>query len=433
MIKKCIASGYFYPSDKNELTNLILSYEIEEPKYYTRAIIVPHAGYKYSGKLAASGIQHLKKDIKNIFIFSPAHFERIYGCAVCDYDEFETTLGNIKVNRELSANTAEFCGCEINNYAFENEYSIEVLLPFIKIYQPNAQIIPVLYGCENFTNLANTIENYYKDEENAIIISSDLSHFYPEKEASKIDNYTAKMIEENKTRDFDSEQACGSVGICGLSNFAMKHKFSLIRIGLTNSATATGDSSRVVGYGSWFLYEGEKNQYIKDYYSDFVIKVCKNSILSGFQLGENEIKNYDCVFQESGASFVTIELDGILRGCVGTTVTNKALIEDLRRNAHAAAFSDTRFPPLTINEYDKINIKVSLLSKPERTTINDITPFKDGVILREGNHKAVFLPEVWEQLTDKQEFLKQLLLKADLNNFPENFEIFKFQTTQINQ
>lgn len=432
MKKHSIAAGTFYPADRNELANLISDYQKDNVKYYSRAVIVPHAGYKYCGKLISSSIQHLKPNAQNIFIFAPAHYERIFGCVVCDYEAFKTPLGDVEVNKELSKEVANFCDCNINNYAFENEHAVEVLLPFIKTYLPSAKIIPVLYGCENFKNLCETIEHFYEDSTNNFIISSDLSHFYPEKEALKTDNYTAKMIEENNVRDFESDQACGAVGICGLIEFAKKHNFSLIRNWLTNSAAATGDSSRVVGYGSWFLYEGDKNQYIKNYYSEFVIDFCKKSILSGLQLGEYELNNYDCVFEEAGACFVTIELDGILRGCVGSTIAHRPLIDDLRINAHAAAFSDHRFPALTLNEYDKITIKVSLLSKPIRTTIDAITTGKDGVIIRDGNHRAVFLPDVWEQLPEKHEFLNALLQKAGLNNFTETLEIFKFETTRIN-
>ncbi len=440
MKKRASSAGTFYPADKTELENLIKNFKIEELKYLSRAVIVPHAGYLYSGRLAANGIQHLKRDAKNVFIFAPAHYERIFGCAVCDYDEFETPLGNIKVNKELTQKIAAFCDCNTADFAFEKEHSIEVQLPLIKYFLPDAQIVPVLYGCENFKNLCETIEHFWKDEDNVFIISSDLSHFYPEKEAFKIDNYTAKMIEENNLSNFEQEQACGAVGICGLIEFAKKKNFSLIRAGLTNSAAATGDSSRVVGYGSWFLYDGEKNNYIKEYYSDFVKKICKDSILSGLQLGQAQINNYDCVFEEYGASFVTLELDGILRGCIGSIIAHKPLIKDLIHNAHAAAFSDSRFPALTLNEYNRIEIAVSLLSKPERLEfeaeeelLEELTPAVDGLIIRDGNYQAVFLPDVWEQLPDKNEFLRQLKLKAGLpkDYFPESLEAFKFKTTKI--
>lgn len=442
MKKRASAAGTFYPAEKHELEQIIESFRIKEPKYYSRAVIIPHAGYIYSGKLAAKGIQQLKKDAKNVFIFAPAHYERIFGCTVCDYDAFVTPLGDIEVNKELTKEIAKFCDCNVGNFVFEKEHSIEVQLPLIKTFLPDAKIIPVLYGCENFKNLAETIEHFYENENNVFIISSDLSHFYPEKEAYKIDNYTARLIEENNLSNFEQEQACGAVGICGLVEFAKKKNFSLIRAGLTNSAAATGDSSRVVGYGSWFLYEGEKNNYIKQYYSDFVKKVCKDSILSGLQLGHADLNNYECVFEEYGASFVTLELDGILRGCIGSIIAHRPLIQDLIKNAHAAAFSDPRFPALTLNEYNKISISVSLLSKPvrlefenERELLEELTPAVDGLIIRDGNYQSVFLPDVWEQLPDRKEFLEQLKLKAGLpkDYFSESLEAFKFKTTRITQ
>lgn len=431
MKKTATGAGSFYPSDKQELERLISEFDIESPKYFSRAVIVPHAGYKYSGKLSASGIKHLDPNIKNIFIFAPAHYERVFGCVVCDYDSIETPLGEIKINQYLTQEISKLCDCNTNNFAFEQEYSVDILLPFIQTYLPNAKIIPVLYGCENFTNLADTIKQFYKNKENGFIISSDLSHFYPEKEGKKIDNYTAKMIEENSVRDFEIDQACGAVGICGLVEFAKRNNFALIRNGLTNSAAATGDSSGVVGYGSWFLYEGSKNEYIKEYYSDFVNKICKDSILTGLNLGQTDITDYDCVFDESGASFVTIELDGILRGCVGSVIAHKPLIQDLIKNAHAAAFLDSRFPPLTLNEYNKIKINVSLLSKPVRTSYENILPAIDGVIIRDGNNQAVFLPDVWEQLPEKEEFFEALLQKAGLDNYSESTQILKFNTVKI--
>ena len=440
MKKKSTSAGTFYPSDKEELTNLIGSFEIQPPVYTSRAVIVPHAGYIYSGKLAAKGVQHLKRDAKNVFIFAPAHYERIFGCTVCDYDAFETPLGDIEINKELVQNVKELCDCSTVNFAFEKEHSIEVQLPLIKYFLPSARIVPVLYGCENFNNLCGTLEHFWADEDNVFVISSDLSHFYPEKEAFKIDGYTARMIEENNFSNFEQEQACGAVGICGLIEFAKKKNFSLIRTGLTNSSAATGDSSRVVGYGSWFLYEGQKNNYIKEYYSDFVKKICKESILSGLQLGQPRISNYDCVFEEYGASFVTLELDGILRGCIGSIIAHKPLIKDLLHNAHAAAFSDPRFPALTLNEYNRITIGVSLLSKPERIEfetedelLEQLTPAIDGLIIRDGNFQSVFLPDVWEQLPDKHEFLGHLKLKAGLpkDYFSESLEAFKFNTVKI--
>lgn len=434
------ALGNFYPTEKSELENLIKGFNTKEPQYFSRAVIVPHAGYKYCGKLIAKGLIHINPTVKNIFIFAPSHYERIFGCVTPNCHTFETPFGEITTNKELLKELSKVCDCEINNFAFKNEHSIDTILPLLKYYLPDVKIIPVLYGCENFKNLSEVIQKYFENKENAFIISSDLSHFYPEKEAVNIDNYTARMIEEQNISNFDNEQACGAVGICSLVEFALKNNFSLIRAGLTNSSASNGDSSRVVGYGCWFLYEGDKNKYIKNYYSKYVLKICRKSIQSGFQLGQNYLGKYDCVFEQFGASFVTIKLEGILRGCVGSVMPYQSLVKDLIKNSHAAAFSDSRFPGLTFDEFNKVKIKVSLLSKPKRLIfdteedlLKQMNSIQEGLLIRDGLKKAVFLPDVWEQIPERKEFLNQLKLKAGFKSdeFPETLEAFVFNVVSI--
>lgn len=436
-IKTTNAAGRFYPADKNELFDVIDEFYSKTNKnshYCSQAVIVPHAGYIFSGELAAKGFQYLNPNTKTVFIFAPSHYKKLFGCVSCDYDEFETPIGNCKVKKEY---TKEF---ETDNSAFDNEHSVEVQLPFIKYFFKNADIVPVLYGCEDYKNISKIIEKYRYDETVSFVISSDLSHFYPEKECVKIDYYTAELIESGNIKNFDADLACGAVGICALADFAVQNGFSLIRNGLTNSARANGDTSRVVGYGSWFLYEGSKNEYIKEYFSEFVTEICKKSILSGFQLGQFDIENVPAVFEQKGASFVTLELDGKLRGCIGSIVPHRNLINDLAENAHSAAFKDPRFNPLDIKDFENIKIKVSLLSKPERIEFSGeedllakITPYKDGIIIRDGNNQAVYLPEVWEQLPDKKLFLSELKIKAGLkkNHFSDTLQAFKFHTLVI--
>lgn len=428
----------FYPADANELISFIKNFNLKDPEYFSKAVIVPHAGYIYSGKLCANGINRLCRDAKNVFIFAPAHFERIFGCITTTAKELDTPLGKININSELSKEISQLCDCNTNNYVFQNEHSIDVILPLIKYFLPEAKIVPVIYGCENFKTLTQIIVHFFDNDENVFVISSDLSHFYPEREASKIDLYTAKMIEENEISNFEIEQACGAVGICALCEFAKLRNYSLIRIGLTNSSAITGDSSRVVGYGSWFLYKGAKNDFIKKYFSDFTRKLVREAVQADFK--SYDITEYNCVFEQNGASFVTIELDGILRGCIGSIIAHKPLIKDLIDNAYASAYKDNRFPPVTQKESEKIDIKVSLLSKPVRIIfdneddlIDSIVPYKDGLIIRDGNYKSVFLPEVWKMISEKRKFLEELKQKAGLqkNYFSQTLEAFRFYTTDI--
>ncbi len=457
-IKKSNVAGIFYPKDKDKLLEMLQDFSARDEKsstYFSRLIIVPHAGLVYSGALAAEGYKYLSSNVKNIFIFAPSHYSRIFGCVVPSYDAFDTPLGLVQVNKSITASI----GCDVNDESFEKEHSIEVQLPFIQYFynktqicaehsefciqeNSNVKIVPILYGCTDYNVIKDIISKYYDNPENAFVISTDLSHFYPERECNRIDNYTAQLIETNNINNFEVEQACGAVGVCGAVSFACDNNFSFIRVGLTNSAKETGDSSRVVGYGSWFMYEGEKNNYIKRFFSDFVIDVCKKSILSGFQLGDFSPTSYPAVFEEAGASFVTLEVNGYLRGCIGSIVAHRCLIDDLIENAHSSAFKDPRFKPLTRNEYENIKISVSLLSSPERIVfsseeelLSKITPFVDGIIIRDGNYQAVYLPVVWEQLPDKQNFLNSLKQKAGLppDYFSKDFQAFRFSSLSIKQ
>lgn len=438
-VKKCDIAGKFYPSDKNQLLSMLDDFysSTSAPKYFSRAIIVPHAGYIFSGKLALQGYKYLNPSSERIFIFAPSHYKRLFGCVCCSFDEFQSSLGNCLVDSDI---VKDF---EINDEAFHNEHSIEVQLPFIKYFFPNAKIIPVLYGCEDYKLIAEVIKKYWNDKNNSFVISSDLSHFYPERESLKLDYYTAQMIENGNIKNFDVEQACGAVGICSLVEFSKNLNYSLIRLGLVNSAQRTGDSSKVVGYGSWFLYEGSYADYLKNFYSDLIIEICKKSISSGLQLGDFEIKSYPSALEEAGACFVTLQIDGELRGCMGSAIAHRPFIVDLIENAHSAAFKDPRFEPLSLEEFKFLEVSVSVLSAPSKITFsseNDllekITPYADGLIIRDGEYQAVYLPVVWEYFGDnKKKFLNSLKLKAGMSEdyFSNTMQVFKFKAVEISQ
>lgn len=444
-VKHSSTSGTFHPADKNELELIIdefLKSAEKYSEYSSRAIIAPHAGYIYSGQLAAEGFKYLDKKAKNVFIIAPSHYARIYGFAVPDYDGWETPLGTIEINKNITDELNKNFQAEYSKKGFEREHAIEAQIPFVQSILPDAKIVPIVYGCENYKNITEIIDYYWENPENAFVISSDLSHYYPEREANRIDAYTAQLIENGKINEFEPELACGAVGISALVDFAKEKKYSLIRVGLTNSAKRTGDTSKVVGYGSWFVYDGEKTQYIKEYFSDYIIRLCKDSILSGFHLGNALPKQHPAVLDEKGACFVTLEIDGRLRGCIGSIIAHRPLINDIVKNAHAAAFSDPRFSPLTKDEFEKIEINVSILTKPERIEfkseedlLEKIVPYKDGIIIRDGEYQAVYLPIVWEQLPDKKLFMASLKEKAGLpaNYFSESLQVYRFYTTSIKQ
>ncbi len=441
-IKQPSVAGTFYSSNPEDLKNQIESFAKENRNIYeipARAVIVPHAGLIYSGRLAFEGINQLDKNIKNLFVIAPSHRVPFEGSVITSFDEWLTPLGGIEINQDINKELNENFGLEYNDNAFLPEHSVEIQLPIIQSVFKDIKIVPILVGRENPVNIQKVIKYYYNNSENGFVISSDLSHFLKDNEAKKLDDMTAQMIESGLCDNFKYEQACGAVGILGLVNFAQENDFSLIRIDMTNSSSVTGDKSSVVGYGCWFLYEGQKNEFLKKYYSEFILKLCRLSINSKFDKNEIEVK-FPYVFYEPGASFVTLEKNNMLRGCIGSIIAQRSLIEDLIINSQNAAFRDPRFKPVEKDEVSELDIAVSLLSTPksmkfdsEQDLLDKIVPFKDGIIIRDGNYQAVYLPSVWEQLPDKKEFLNSLKVKAGLprNYFSETFEAYRFETVYI--
>lgn len=440
-IKPPAVAGKFYTDDKEELLKQLDSFDkntLNDYECKTRAVIVPHAGYFYSGQLAYSGLQYLDKEVKNIFIFAPPHYVVVKEASISSYDAWETPLGEIKLNKEINEELHQRFGCEFQDEAFTDEHSIEVQVPIIQKLLPHANIIPIL--ATKSEKVEKIIANYWSNPENAFVISSDLSHFLTANEARKIDSITAEMIETKNFEKFNTSQACGAFGIGGLIRFARRKNYSLILVGMYNSGDVTGDNSRVVGYGSWFLYEGQKNQFIKKHFSDYVIDVCKKSILAGFDKTSPKFDNIPAVFGENGACFVTLEKHDNLRGCIGSIIAHRPLIDDLVKNAQNSAFSDPRFQPLKKEEFDELSIDVSLLSEPQKMEFEDETDLLnqirqdiDGIIIKERGYQAVYLPSVWEQLPDKKLFLNSLKLKAGLpeNYFSQTFEAYRFTTEYI--
>lgn len=443
-IKYPAAAGTFYPNNALELKKQIeffAQYCQNDYTYASRAVIVPHAGLIYSGRLAYEGISLLDRNLKNLFIFAPAHRVGFEGLSLSGFELWQTPLGEIEVNQQINNELKEKFNAQFFDKAFEYEHSIEVQLPLIQSVFKNVKIIPLLAGSADYQVISQIIKYYYDDKENGFIISSDLSHFLTDEKAKKIDAVTADMIETGNIDNFQYEQACGALGIAGLVDFANKKNYSLIRIGMHNSGLTTGDKTRVVGYGSWFLYEGQTNEFIKKYYSKLIIDICRQAIKSKFEPDIEEIK-YPQIFGRIGACFVTLEKNNNLRGCIGSVIARRPLINDIIMNAKNSAFNDPRFLPVQQNEISQLKIAVSILSEPKKMSFTDendllrqMRPNIDGIIIKDGIYQAVYLPSVWEQLPDKREFLETLKVKAGLNPdyFSDTFEAYRFETVYIKE
>ena len=449
-------AGSFYPEKPEELTNLLNSYKQDiEINYKSKAIIVPHAGIAYSGHAAMSGYQRLEFN-ENIFIIAPSHHESFNNIALPEYTYFDTPLGSIEVNNRLINDITEKFPSFIANEVFENEHSIEVQLPFLQnIFTPHIQsamdfvkglkkigkkfkIIPILVGNCDYRLISDLISTYW--DNSSFVISSDLSHYFSKQECRQIDTYTATIIETGKIDFFQPQQACGLIGIMGLVDFANNNDCTMIRSMMYNSGDISKDVDKVVGYGSWFLYTNSRNDYIEQFYSKYVIDTVRKSIMATVNNEEFIPRDIPSVLTEYGASFITLKKNNSLRGCIGSIYPIKPLILDIIDNAKNAGFQDPRFEPLSANELDNLQISVSILSsieriifKDERDLLSQIYPH--GVILVEGDKRAVYLPVVWEQLPDKQVFLNSLKEKAGLapDYFSRTIEAYKFETAYIEE
>ncbi|MDR1413543.1 MAG: AmmeMemoRadiSam system protein B [Puniceicoccales bacterium] len=436
-IKKADVAGTFYLADPQALRGQIIEFQKIPPPYscVSRAVIVPHAGHIYSGRLAASALRLLDRNASNIFIFAPAHRIPFKGIAVCNYDAFATPLGTFAVNREICTQLLQNFGCQLLNEAFSGEHAIEVQLPLLQTHFPNARIIPLVIGDADHEFVSKILQKFWEDRGNVFVISSDLSHFHSQGKAIEIDSVTHNMIENCTTENFSHDRACGATAICGLMEFATQNGFSLLRIGTHNSGEISGDKNRVVGYGAWTLSEIDRNKFIKNHYAKEIVSICRGSIESYLRGKTFTCPNAPEVLKQLGASFVTLEINGNLRGCIGSIHAYQPLGIDLIQNARNSAFEDTRFSPLSEKEFASIDIHISLLSHPqkinfkgEKGLLDAIIPNHDGIIIRDGIFQAVYLPCVWEQLPDKNEFLESLKVKAGLarNHFSETLEAFKF-------
>ena len=252
-IRKSVVSGSFYPDKKEELLKYINQFNSFKTNNETfeniKAIIVPHAGYIYSGftanlayKLASN------KKIKRVIVIGPSHRVYLKGASVALYDEYETPLGNLKMDKEFSQNLIDKYDFLDFNVECEFEHSTETQAPFIKHYFENVQLVEIVYGEINYEDLSKVIDEVLVDSDNFVVISTDLSHFYTFEEAQKLDNICLEAIDKKDLKMFDYCEACGKEGIKAIIDWAIKNDFDTKVLNYCTSADVTKDKSRVVGY-----------------------------------------------------------------------------------------------------------------------------------------------------------------------------------------
>ncbi|MBI5414274.1 AmmeMemoRadiSam system protein B [Candidatus Peregrinibacteria bacterium] len=263
-------AGTFYPKNPKILSKMIDDF-LESAKKDSvkipgkiRGIIVPHAGYIYSGAVAAYGFLALQKEVEKHFseknrivLLAPSHFFPFSGGMAADFDAFETPLGKIPAHNILDDLSEKSHSIKLGNDAYEEEHALEVEIPFLQKICANtsAQILPVLLGDAHPEDIALDLEHFTNGENTYFVVSSDLSHYHPEHIAREKDLAFCEAAQNGDFETVSCGEACGIIGILSLMDLAQKRNWKTRCLKYENSALTSGDFSRVVGYGAFAFYE----------------------------------------------------------------------------------------------------------------------------------------------------------------------------------
>lgn len=431
-VRKPAAAGRFYPNDPGVLHSTVQDYlgESAATGCVPKAIIVPHAGYVYSGPIAASAyatLKPLKGVISRVILLGPSHFVPVRGLAAPEADTFETPLGPIAIDIEARERALALPQVQLLDAAHSREHSLEVQLPFLQEVLGEFRLLPLAVGDATPKEISEVLELFWDEPGTVIVVSSDLSHFHDYETARSIDEVTSGMIESLRYEELSGQRACGYLAISGLLAVARDHGCHAQKLDLRNSGDTEGDRDNVVGYGAFAIEPADADSdrfqlSLQDQAT--LLGLARDAIKSGLlhrYHEELELTEFSPRLKQIAATFVTLHLEEALRGCMGSLKADEPLVANVWRNAYAAAFRDPRFAPLTADEFDRLHVHISILSRPtalqfatEAELLAQIRPGTDGLILSEGNQRGTLLPSVWEHVTNPREFLLQLKRKADL-------------------
>lgn len=439
-------AGTFYPGDRLELQNMVndLLRRAAPRPVMAKALIAPHAGYIYSGAVAASAYATLlpRKDrIKRVVLLGPAHRVYVKGLALSHASHFASPLGEIKVDTVAVEQLKKLKHVFMSDEAHAQEHSLEVHLPFLQSVLNDFLLIPLVVGDATTEQVTEVLEAVWGDDDTLIVISSDLSHYHDYETANQIDRQTSQAIEQMRLEDITTQMACGCRPIQGLLNIARQRNMQVSQIDLCNSGDTAGTRDRVVGYASYVVKAADKGFSLEQ--QDALLDAARRSIRQGLeskQPWQPETGQYPVTLGETRATFVTLKLANKLRGCIGTLEAISPLINSVAENAFKAAFKDPRFAPLTAQEFEDIDISISVLSPKqplrfasETDLLSQLRPGIDGLVIQKGQRSATFLPSVWENLNSPEQFLGQLKLKAGLQANDQVEQAWRYESESIPQ
>jgi hypothetical protein len=446
VVREPVVAGRFYPGDPDELRATIRGFLRRDPIPGSppKGIIAPHAGYVYSGPVAGSAYSALcglRGRIRRVILFGPAHYVRLRGMALPSADVFQTPLGPVTIDPTAVARVLALPYVVVNDAAHAREHSLEVHVPFLQEVLGEFQVVPLAVGEVTPEEVSSVIELLWGGEETLLVASSDLSHFHDYETAVRVDTETAHLIESLRFEDLTGERCCGFRPISGMLEAARHRGLRVRMLDLRNSGDTAGARDRVVGYGA-FVLEDAKTELAPEH-RQILLDVANTSIAEALEEGHEipiDPKDYPGRLHMLQASFVTLHVQGRLRGCMGSLEATEALVVNVARNAYAAAFRDPRFGRLTRDEFPGLEIHLSLLSCPEELFVESeddllamMRPGIDGLTLIEGGRRGTLLPSVWKSVGDAREFLIHLKHKTGLapNYWSDTIRVERYTAESI--
>ncbi len=446
LVRPATQANRFYTGDAKELSEEVdsfLALHAKDRQYeHLAALIVPHAGYYFSGNVAAAAYQSIPdgKEYKRIFLLGPSHHEWLDGSSVnTEFDYYATPLGNVKVDVETAQKLTEAerlrvgdqgSGISVFSYqpkAHDREHCLEVQLPFLQRRLKDVPpIIPIIISTNDFRKLKRIAETLkpYLTEDNLFVVSSDFSHYPKYDDACEVDARTGKAVESGDVDRFIAQleenarsgvrnlatSACGELAIATLMLMIQNGGYEVKHLLYQNSGDIDNhDHSRVVGYHAFAIVRKAAQEFSL---SDDEKRMLKDIALTSIKdsLDSKPISHYSPLTSHLSSkcgAFVSLHKQGRLRGCIGHFGEDVPLHEIVAEMARAAAFEDPRFMPVTKDELDDIDIEISVLTPMRRIqSLDEFELHRHGIYIRKGYRSGTFLPQVADEVNwTKEEFV----------------------------
>lgn len=422
-----LVAGRFYEDNPEKLRKqlALLFKEAMSPVSddVVSALILPHAGFVFSGSVAAAGVNQLNPNslYKTIFLIGSSHRMGFDGASVFRGFSFLTPLGEVLVDVDTADKlvaSSPFFGHDPRSHV--EEHSLEVQLPFLQYHlkQPFS-IVPILIGTRNASTckaIAEILEPYFTAD-NLFVISTDFSHYPSDQDARLVDSQTLEAIMTNQPDKLlevldkhEKESIPGlSTSLCGwtavltlLYITSQKEEVSFIPVMYQNSFDSPyGEEDRVVGYHSAIVTSKKEGMFtLTNLEKQWLLNYARQQIITALeQASDVKPVHVPPIFETNSGAFVSVYVKGKLNGCIGNVGDDKQLWAVVAQLAVAAAFNDDRFNPLQKEDLDNLSIEISVLTPLMRIhSPDEIVPGKHGILIKKGFHQGTFLPQVAQRM-----------------------------------